>query len=66
MALPITEWSVKVSEGAPDDDPSDLQNEPWRSIWAGHVPLTQVKLPAVTDQYVPGDVHVPDYVQERS
>jgi nitroimidazol reductase NimA-like FMN-containing flavoprotein (pyridoxamine 5'-phosphate oxidase superfamily) len=65
VALPLTEWSVKVSEGAPDDDPSDLQNEPWRSIWAGHVPLTQVMLPAVTDQYVPGNVPVPDYVQQR-
>lgn len=66
VALPLTEWSVKVSVGGPDDDPSDLANEPWRSIWAGHVPLTQVRLPAVTDHHVPNGVSVPNYVHERT
>ena len=66
VALPLTEWSVKVSEGGPDDDPSDLENEPWRSIWAGHVPLTQVMLAAVTDEHVPVGVSVPRDVQERT
>lgn len=66
VALPLTEWSVKVSEGGPDDDPSDLENEPWRGIWAGHIPLTQVMLPAITDTHVPIGVPVPRYVQERA
>ena len=65
VALPIEEWSVKVSEGGPDDDPEDLKNEPWRSIWAGHVPITTRFEPAITDPYVPGGVTVPEYVRER-
>lgn len=64
-ALPIEEWSVKVSEGGPDDDPNDLQTEPWRSIWAGHIPIRQVMDAAITDEHVPNNVHVPGYVRER-
>jgi nitroimidazol reductase NimA-like FMN-containing flavoprotein (pyridoxamine 5'-phosphate oxidase superfamily) len=66
VALPITEWSVKVSAGGPDDDPADLENEPWRSIWAGHVPITQVLQPAITDEHVPAGVSVPNCVRERT
>ena len=65
-AMPIEEWSVKVGAGGPGDDPSDLENEPWRSIWAGHVPITQVLLPAIGDEHVPAGVAVPTYVQERT
>jgi nitroimidazol reductase NimA-like FMN-containing flavoprotein (pyridoxamine 5'-phosphate oxidase superfamily) len=35
LRLPLTEWSVKVSDGWPDDPPEDL-SEP---VWAGVVPL---------------------------
>ena len=35
VALPLTEWSVKVSDGPPDDDPSDLD----APVWAGTLPL---------------------------
>ena len=35
LALPLTEWSVKVSDGFPDDDDADLD----RPVWAGVVPL---------------------------
>jgi len=35
LALPLTEWSVKVSDGFPDDDAADLD----RPVWAGVVPL---------------------------
>lgn len=65
-ALPIKEWSVKVGEGGPDDDPSDLEQEPWRSIWAGHVPLKQVRQPAVTDEFVPPGIPVPLYIQDHA
>lgn len=61
--LPIDEWSVKVSTGGPGDDPSDLENEPWRSIWAGHVPIQQVFAAPVTDEYVPEGVAIPKYVR---
>lgn len=64
VAVPLVEWSVKVSHGGPDDDPADLENEPWRSIWAGHVPLTSVAEPAVTDPAVPAGTVIPAYVVE--
>jgi len=64
-ALPIEEWSVKVSEGGPADDPEDLRDEPWRSIWAGHVPIEQNFAAAVTDSHVSPGVPVPAYVEQR-
>jgi nitroimidazol reductase NimA-like FMN-containing flavoprotein (pyridoxamine 5'-phosphate oxidase superfamily) len=35
LALPITEWSLKVSDGWPDDPPEDVAGP----AWAGVVPL---------------------------
>jgi nitroimidazol reductase NimA-like FMN-containing flavoprotein (pyridoxamine 5'-phosphate oxidase superfamily) len=35
LALPLTEWSVKVSDGPPDDAPEDLD----APVWAGVLPL---------------------------
>ena len=65
VAMPIAEWSVKVGDGGPHDLPEDLENEPWRSIWAGRLPIAQVMLPPVTDADVPAGVEVPAYVRER-
>lgn len=66
VAMPIQEWSVKLGDGGPQDLAEDLENEPWRSIWAGRVPISQVMLPAVTDPDVPSGVEVPDYVRGRA
>lgn len=35
LGMPLETWSVKVSAGAPDDNPADLDRE----VWAGVVPL---------------------------
>ena len=35
LELPIEEWSLKVSDGHPEDDSGDLD----RPVWAGVVPL---------------------------
>jgi uncharacterized protein len=35
LALPITEWSLKVSDGWPEDPPEDVAGE----AWAGVVPM---------------------------
>jgi hypothetical protein len=35
LAVPLTEWSLKVSADPPDDADSDLD----RPVWAGVVPL---------------------------
>lgn len=37
LALPITEWSLKVSQGWPEDPPSDVAGP----AWAGVLPLVQ-------------------------
>lgn len=36
LGLPLNEWSVKISDGPPDDEPDDLQQR----VWAGVIPLT--------------------------
>jgi uncharacterized protein len=38
VELPIERWSVKVSDGDPDDDPEDLAAD----VWAGVVPIIEV------------------------
>jgi uncharacterized protein len=38
VELPIERWSVKVSDGDPDDDPEDLAAD----VWAGVVPVIEV------------------------
>ncbi len=35
LALPLTQWSVKVSDGPPEDAPEDLD----APVWAGVLPL---------------------------
>jgi nitroimidazol reductase NimA-like FMN-containing flavoprotein (pyridoxamine 5'-phosphate oxidase superfamily) len=37
LAMPIREWSLKVSEGWPEDPPEDVDGD----TWAGVVPLQQ-------------------------
>jgi nitroimidazol reductase NimA-like FMN-containing flavoprotein (pyridoxamine 5'-phosphate oxidase superfamily) len=37
LALPITEWSLKVSDGWPEDGPDDVAGD----AWAGVVPLVE-------------------------
>jgi uncharacterized protein len=37
LALPLTEWSVKVSDGPPDDPAADLD---W-PVWAGVIPIVE-------------------------
>jgi nitroimidazol reductase NimA-like FMN-containing flavoprotein (pyridoxamine 5'-phosphate oxidase superfamily) len=38
LSMPIVEWSLKVSDGWPEDPPEDVAGE----AWAGVVPLTTV------------------------
>jgi uncharacterized protein len=66
LAMPITEWSLKVSGGPPDDAAGDLD----RPSWAGVVPLhhrfaTPVDAPdLVADVPVPGEIA--DWPQGRA
>lgn len=58
LALPLTEWSLKVSAGDPDDAETDLD----RPVWAGVVPMlhswgTPVPAPDLTvDRPAPAEL----------
>ncbi len=59
LSLPLTEVSIKVSAGDPDDAPEDVD----RPIWAGHVPITEVFGAPIPDEKGAA-FPVPAYVQE--
>lgn len=60
LELPLHEWSVKVSNGDPDDPPEDL-DEP---VWAGVLPIvTSYGEPSPAPD-LRGDWPVPTYVQD--
>lgn len=59
LALPLDEWSVKVSQGWPEDEPEDLD----LPVWAGVLPfITAVGAPLAAPDLAPG-THVPDSLQ---
>lgn len=62
LALPLAEWSVKVSDGPPDDAEEDLG----LPVWAGVLPLhSRYGDPAAAPDLLPG-IGVPDYVRAWS
>ncbi len=62
LVMPIESWSVKISEGDPEDLPEDLASHESMKTWAGVIPLRRVYGSALTDPLVPTHVHIPDYV----
>jgi nitroimidazol reductase NimA-like FMN-containing flavoprotein (pyridoxamine 5'-phosphate oxidase superfamily) len=58
LALPLDEWSVKVSDGPPDDAEDDLD----RPVWAGVVPLQRGWGEPVAAPDLRFDLPVPAYV----
>lgn len=62
ISVPITEWSLKVGTGGPEDDDEDIAAEPWRSLWAGYVPIDQAFGEPVPDSHVPPGTQAPDYL----
>jgi nitroimidazol reductase NimA-like FMN-containing flavoprotein (pyridoxamine 5'-phosphate oxidase superfamily) len=60
LALPITEWSLKVSAGWPDDPPEDVAGE----AWAGVVPMISgYAVPRAAPDLRPG-IPVPTSVRD--
>ncbi len=59
LAVPLSEWSVKVSDGWPDDDPGDLD----RPVWAGVVPLEHRYGTPVPDPDLRVDAPAPEGVR---
>lgn len=62
ISVPIIEWSLKVGTGGPEDDDEDITAEPWRSLWAGYVPIDQAFGEPVPDSHVPPGTQAPDYL----
>jgi len=65
LALNLDEVSCKVSEGDPDDVPSDLVDPIYSNIWAGYVPLNEVfgepvSDPLTTEKNIP----IPEYIKK--
>lgn len=58
LALPLTEASLKVSAGPPDDDPADID----LPVWAGVVPIREVLDAPVAAPDLVAPYPVPDYV----
>ncbi|MBC7639980.1 MAG: pyridoxamine 5'-phosphate oxidase family protein [Rhodoferax sp.] len=58
LALPLDEWSLKVSDAPPEDDPTDLD----RPVWAGTVALHHVWGSATPAPDLVGNHPVPAYV----
>lgn len=59
LALPLDEWSLKVSDGDPDDAADDLD----RPVWAGVVPVEHRFGEPVAAPDLRFDVPVPEYVR---
>jgi uncharacterized protein len=62
LTLPLVEWSVKVSDGPPDDAAEDLD----RPVWAGTLPLQRRWGSPVPAPDLRVDADVPAYVRDWS
>ena len=65
LALNLDEVSCKVSEGDPDDAPSDLVDPIYSNIWAGYVPLSEVFGEPVSDPLtIEKNIPIPEYIKK--
>lgn len=60
LSLPLDEWSVKVSDAPPEDDPADLD----LPVWAGTVPVREVWGEPVAAPDLRAPCPVPDYLRQ--
>lgn len=59
LEVPLEEWSVKVSDAPPEDDPADLD----APVWAGVLPLVTTYGEPVPAPDLRGDPPVPEYLR---
>ncbi len=60
LRMPIVEGAAKIRTGAPKDDEEDYD---W-PVWAGVIPVQQVRGPAVPDERLSQALPAPDYLTE--
>ncbi|MEI2785835.1 MAG: pyridoxamine 5'-phosphate oxidase family protein [Candidatus Nanopelagicales bacterium] len=56
LEIPLTQWSVKISDSPPEDEPEDLD----AAVWAGVIPLTVSRGRAVPAPDLRFDLPAPD------
>jgi len=56
LEIPLTQWSVKISDAPPEDEPEDLD----AAVWAGVIPLTVSRGAAVPAPDLRFDLPAPD------
>jgi uncharacterized protein len=67
LALPMDEWSLKVGDGPPEDEPEDYHDQPYSHVWAGVIPLrTVVDEPIPDDQTRDLGIPLPSYLTSIS
>ena len=59
LSIEIEEASAKVRTGSPKDDAEDMD----LNIWAGVVPLTTTRQPAIPDPAMKPGIPLPDYLK---
>ena len=62
LSIPLTEFSIKISEGPPGYLDEDLESAAGKVIWAGHIPIFEQLGVPIPDQFVPDGTPVPNYV----
>lgn len=62
LALSLGECSVKVRTGGPEDDPADLADPVYSTVWGGHVPIIESFGQPVPDARCAADAIAPDYI----
>lgn len=62
LELPLEEWSVKVSDAPPEDDPADLD----APVWAGVLPIVSDYGDPVPAPDLRGDPPLPSYLRSWS
>ena len=63
LALDLTEWSVKIGAGGPDDEPEDIAEPPYSRTWAGTVPLSEYFGTPVRADDCAAEITIPEYVE---
>jgi nitroimidazol reductase NimA-like FMN-containing flavoprotein (pyridoxamine 5'-phosphate oxidase superfamily) len=60
LVLPLTEWSLKISDGQPEDPPEDLDAQ----VWAGVLPVVTSYGDPVPAPDLRGDPPLPAYLAD--